>query len=310
MFERFRSTPSKGSAGDSEANELNDAGLDGLDPLYGSPEDYGTPEDVESTPTRTTEAPLSNPEIAQLRQEMNAMRETYDKRLADKDRFIGELRGELTGLTKLAGLGQHGGSEPQEDADPPLFDQESIGLIQKGMETDPAGTLTQVAEHVRRTVADSVDRRNAKQEAMLARQREAQEVLGLVTSQCRELKREFPEIGDEIDAFLEGPNPSQTEIGKIVAQDPTLLKTRRGLYAAVKAEVLASRVNAPADTLAEGVPMHSTGNTQVAPPPSSAERRVGAPRQQERSIEDRIADSIVQADSRKRDEHLRRQLIG
>lgn len=305
MFDRFRSTPTKGSSQDSDSNEGVGFIPDEVDALYGEPEEASTPQVTESAQSQSNQPP-ADPRMDQLMAQIELM----NKRMADKDRYIGELRGELTGITRLAGLGQSGGGSPAQEADPPLFDDESIGLIQKGMESDPAGTLTQVAEHVRASVMDRVTKQTQQLTEAQRKQQIAQQVLGNVSQQCNALKREFPDMADVIDDFLQGENPGQNPIGQIIQADPSLLSTKKGLYAAVKAEVLSAKGTSPEPTLTEGASMHSTGNTQVAPPSSSADRRVGGPSREERPIEDRIADSIVQADSHKRDDSLRRRLIG
>lgn len=311
MLDRVRRTLGMGSEGSEAMDDLGD-----MDPLYArgrsGSETEDTPADEDGN---QTQAKVDFNSALERMERIEREHQTLEKRLADKDRYITDLRQQLQTTNRLIeGLGESGGSEPSgEDADPeiPADVVADINELIEAGETAKATAL--MAKYAERAASERIEGRlNARDEQTQNADR-VRAVFQNIQNQAHRAKEEFgSEAAELVDPFLSAQTDQEaanTWLGQKLVNDQTLALSPNGIYREIKLEMVDRGVEgSPATQDPTPRPQSSPGGVPRA---GRVERSVEGPSgsSDEVPIEDRIADAIVES-AKGDDAQSRRLLMG
>lgn len=242
---------------------------------------------------------------SQLQATVDGLVQRFDNmqgRMAEKDRYIGQLEGETRTLRAALPMAAAGG-EPNQTPDP-VLDDVTAGLFAEKYKEDPAAALVALSEHL--------DQRSQTRMAAENQQRDqaahvASQLQGIERNILRQVDLAISNYGPAANAvvndFLDlvrrgnaSPHEfGQTWLGRELAADKPLAETTGGVHRLIELEVIRrNQGNTPTETAEEVIVPRTSQSTGISRP-TAPSRQIATPSDgsDEVPIEDRIGNAIV-----------------
>lgn len=226
--------------------------------------------------------------------------EELQQRLADKDRFIGQLQGENQTLRSVM-PNTGAGRQPQQEPDP-VLDESTAQLFTEKYKDEPEKALVALAEYLDQRqagrVAQSEASRNQADQQAAYMQAVERNILRQVDLAIHNLGDEAtPVVEDFLNQVRSGTGSAQdyasTWLGRQLMADSALATSTQGVYRLIELEAMKRRGNTPEQ---EPAPQAPSAPASVARPTAPHRPVAGTVNpSDEIPMEDRIGDAIVQA---------------
>jgi len=246
-------------------------------------------------------------ELSTLQATVERLSQNYEQlngRLADKDRFIGQLERENQRYEAMQSASA--GRQPQPEPDP-VLDAETAQLFAEKYKENPEKALVALAEHLdARTqgrMSEDQRRRDLVQQATASVQAAERNILRQVDLAVQDLGPAAAEVvGDFIDLVRRGNGTpqsfSETWLGRELQSDSAMARSTQGVYRLIELETLRRQGNTRPQAEAQTYQAQPARQSSSVMRPSAPSRNVSAPSDgtdNEISVEDRIAEAIVNA---------------
>lgn len=287
---------------------------DVYDPAYAGAFDAGDPEgsdgrmmnnDGDGTEGKLTADPQGMGDIL-------ARVEQMERQLADRHSHISRLEGENRALASLITSHQGGGNSPSpEEVDPPFMDDDTRALLEKQIQENPAEAVAALTEYAYQRASKQSERKFSELQAQIQERESNQQAQVAFTSQLQKAVADFgPDAEKLVQDMISSGNPATSALGSALAADPSLAKTRVGVYNLIGNLVLRGQ-QGQGDQPSQQPPAQRQSPppaqaSPAVPRPSGSGMSVGGEQRPEKSVEDQIGDFITQKRGMSRDDGFRK----